>query len=257
MNNRIFLYFFLLFYFLMILPTTLSAVNNEELMKQANEAYQAKKYNEAVNLYLQIVNNGNEGAVLYYNLGNAYYKCKEPAKAVLWYERALRLSPNNEDIQHNIAFVNQSFVDKIDVLPSLFLVRWWNSLSHSQTSRNWAILSIVFSFLFFASLIGILFSQKKWLRSLSLLLSFIFLFTLILSIIFANREKNRWNDVPEAIVMQSVVSVKSSPDNSSNDLFVIHEGLKIKVTDRLQDWIEIKIPSGERGWIQVKNIEII
>ena len=89
------------------------------------------------------------------------------------------------------------------------------------------------------------------------LLSFIFLFTLILSIIFANREKNRWNDVPEAIVMQSVVSVKSSPDNSSNDLFVIHEGLKIKVTDRLQDWIEIKIPSGERGWIQVKNIEII
>ena len=127
MNNRIFL-IFLLFIF-NDTPTTLSAVNNEELMKQANEAYQAKKYNEAVNLYLQIVNNGNEGAVLYYNLGNAYYKCKEPAKAVLWYERALRLSPNNEDIQHNIAFVNQSFVDKIDVLPSLFLVRWWNSLS--------------------------------------------------------------------------------------------------------------------------------
>lgn len=241
----------------MTLSISLRAASDKELMKQANEAYQAKNYNEAVNFYLQIVNNGNEGAILYYNLGNAYYKNKEPAKAVLWYERALRLSPNNEDIQHNIAFVNQSFVDKIDVLPSLFLVRWWNALSHSQTSRNWASLSIIFSFLFFLSLVGILFSQKKWLRSLSLFLAFIFLFTLIVSFIFANREKNRFIAMPEAIVMQNVVSVKSTPDSSSNDLFVIHEGLKIEVTDQLQDWVEIKIPSGEKGWIQVKNIEII
>ena len=105
------------------------------IFQEANEVYQEQQYDEAIQLYSQIVDQGNEGAILFYNLGNAYYKAKDKANALLWYERALRLSPANEDIKHNIAFVNQTLVDKIDMLPEFVLTKWWNTLSKSMTSK--------------------------------------------------------------------------------------------------------------------------
>lgn len=229
----------------------------QSTMQRANEAYQKQKYNEAVSLYMEVVNAGNEGSVLFYNLGNAYYKSNHNAEALLWYERALRLDPRNEDIKHNIAFVNRQLVDRIEVLPELFITRWWNAISMSHTANTWAILSIVFCCIMLVFLALMFVSKVQWLRSLGLPMAIVGLVLMIFSIIFAHTENTRYEKNPQAIVMQPVVNAKSTPNANEKDLFVIHEGLKVGVTDKLNDWVEIKLPNGEKGWVLAKGVEII
>ena len=229
----------------------------QQTMQHANEAYQQQKYEDAVDLYLQIANAGNEGSVLFYNLGNAYYKTEDLSHALLWYERALRLDPRNEDIKHNIAFVNRQLVDRIEVLPELFITRWWNALSKSVTSNTWAMLSIIFCSLMFLSVALILVGRRPWLRSLGLATTIVSLLLSVFSVIFAHKEAVRYEKFPEAIVMQPVLNAKSTPNATGNDLFVIHEGLKVGVADRLNDWYEIKLPNGEKGWVPASGVEII
>ncbi|MBO4481512.1 MAG: tetratricopeptide repeat protein [Bacteroidales bacterium] len=231
------------------------AESYQQLMQRANTAYQQQQYAEAVALYQQIADAGNEGSVLYYNLGNAYYKTDDLSHALLWYERALRLDPRNEDIKHNIAFVNRQLVDRIEVLPELFITRWWNALSKSLTSNTWAILSIIFCALMFLSVVLLLVARRPWLRSLGLATTVLCLLLTVFSIIFAHKEAVRYEKFPEAIVMQPVLNAKSTPNATGNDLFVIHEGLKVGVTDRLNDWLEIKLPNGEKGWVPAQGVE--
>ena len=246
-----------LFVLCLMLFTASYGESYQQLMQRANTAYQQQQYAEAVALYQQIADAGNEGSILYYNLGNAYYKADDLSHALLWYERALRLDPRNEDIKHNIAFVNRQLVDRIEVLPELFITRWWNALSKSLTSNTWAILSIVFCALMFLSVVLLLVSRRPWLRSLGLATAIVCLLLAVFSIIFAHKEAVRYEKFPEAIVMQPVLNAKSTPNATGNDLFVIHEGLKVGVTDRLGEWCEIKLPNGEKGWVPARGVEVI
>ena len=52
-------------------------------------------------------------------------------------------------------------------------------------------------------------------------------------------------------------AVKSSPDKSSTDLFVLHEGTVVTITDRLDGWCEVVIADGKKGWVEGRKIEII
>ena len=241
----------------MLISCGLLYADNSTVMQQANAAYQAQKYDQAKKLYLDIVRNGNEGAVLFYNLGNSCYKNGEKANALLWYERALRLDPSNEDIKHNIAFVNQHITDKINKVPDFIIFRWWNSASMSLTATNWAITSIVISFLLVLGLIIMLVTPKQWLRSTGFVFAVLMMMMMTICIIFAHKESVRYKNNPEAIVMKSVLNAKSTPNDSGADLFIIHEGLKVTITDRLNEWYEIKIPNGEKGWVNKTSIEII
>ena len=236
---------------------SLYASPDSSLFLRANEAYQNKDFATAVQYYTEIVNQGNEGAILFYNLGNSYYKTGEKAKAILWYERALILDPRNDDIRHNLLFVNQKLTDKIDRIPELFISKLWDNISKSMTSRHWAIVSIIFSFLLFFVITFIILSKRQWVRITSFFFSIIIAILLIFSILFANKESKRSRKAPEAIIMESVVTTKNTPTANGSDLFVIHEGLKVTITDRVGEWCEIKIPNGEKGWVEQSCLEII
>ncbi len=258
MKNQKFKKVWLFFGSIIILNlSTVAAQGQDSLFSRANEAYQNSDFATAIHYYTEIVNQGNEGAILFYNLGNSYYKNGENAKAILWYERALRLAPQNEDIQHNLLFVNQTLIDKIDKIPQVFIVKLWDNISKSMTSRNWAIASIVFSFLIFSFIALLILSGRQWVRMLSFFSIIITSILLIFSILFAVRENNRYQKMPEAIIMESVVTTKSTPTESSSNLFVIHAGLKVSITDQVGEWYEIKIQNGEKGWVEINCLEII
>jgi len=230
---------------------------DDPLMQQGNTAYQNGDYEQAIDCYQEIISHGNEGAILYYNLGNAYFKAKQTPEALLWYERALRLDPSNEDIKHNIAYANMQITDKIEVLPELFIVRWWNGLSQSMTATSWAVMAVVFGAVFALSIALMLVSRRRWLSVTAVILAIVSLIIAVFSLIFASKESKRYIQQPEAIVMQSVVNAKGTPDESGTSLFVIHEGLKVAVTDRVGSWVEIKLPNGEKGWVEASSIEVI
>jgi len=250
-------------YFVIFLTLSFSLSGNSSkdsvsvYMQRANEAYQLNNFEDAITLYSQVVDLRYESAVLYYNLGNAYFKSGDNARALLWLERALRLDPNNEDIIHNINFIQQKLIDRIERLPEWVILKFWNKCSGFLTGNQWAILSIIVCSLFALCLLIVLLIRISWVRSISIFIATLALIFTILSVIFAKKESTRYIQHPQGIIMGYVVNVKSTPNEKSSDLFVIHSGLKVGITDHLNEWIEIRLPNGEKGWILSIQIEEI
>jgi tetratricopeptide (TPR) repeat protein len=235
----------------------IKAEDNYTTLEKANSEYAKGNYQNAVGLYLQIVKTGYEASELYYNLGNAYFKSNNIPSAILYYEKAKRLNPADEDIDFNIKVANNKIIDKIDIVPELFYNRWWKAFYNLNTAKGWAIWSIV-SLTLLLVLIGLyLFSNKIIIRKLCFAFSFLFLVTTALSLNFAFIQQKLLTNSKEAIVFTPTVSVKSSPDINSVDLFVIHEGIKIEITDNIGEWSEIKIANGSKGWIKKDAYEKI
>ena len=233
-----------------------SVASSDTLFRQANDAYVEKDYGKAVALYGELVQAGYCSSELFYNLGNAFYRQGELAHALLYYERALRLDPSNADIRANIAFVNSQTVDQMEQMPEFFLHRWWLALSEIFSSTGWAVVSILCSLFFFTALAFFFLSSNVERRLRLLLVAFLLLCVTASSIGLAFRQLPE-NHVEEAIVTAYSVTVKSTPDASGTDLFTVHEGMKVRVSDRVGDWMEVVFPNGNKGWILKRQAEII
>lgn len=224
---------------------------------KANKAYKEGFFENAVSLYEKVVDQGYASSELYYNLGNAYFKSGEIPLAILNYERAKRLDPSNEDIDHNLQVANTRIIDKIDQLPALFYERWWDSLQQLLSADGWAIATISLTFIFFLTLAFFLLSRSLKLRKTLLGTSLFILVITILSLILSIQTYHESKNSNVAIVFAPSLPVKSSPEETGVDLFVIHEGLKVNIIDELSEWKEIKIANGSKGWVKKEALEII
>ena len=61
----------------------------------------------------------------------------------------------------------------------------------------------------------------------------------------------------EAIVTAPMSGIKSSPDQGSVDKFILHEGSKVKISDRVDSWLKVTIADGSKGWVSELDITII
>lgn len=225
--------------------------------EQANNAYVNADYAAAIKLYENILAQQTESAVLYYNLGNAYFKSGDIARSILNYNRARRLAPSNEDINYNLSIANTFVQDKIDAVPVFFAKAWIEQVQTSSSSNTWAVLSVVFFalLLVFAGLY--LLAQGMRLRKVGFYAGIACMLIFIVTVMFAASQKKHAVHSNEAVVMSSSVSVKSSPDAGSKDIFVLHAGTKVVITGELNGWREIMIADGNKGWLQLSSIEII
>ena len=235
----------------------LAAQDFQNIIDTANSYYSQGNYEQAVELYQQVLESGYEASEIYFNLGNAYFKSNMTTKAIINYERALQLEPSDEDILFNLALSQQYVIDKIEEIPEIFFKSWYRSFIQMFSSNLWAIISLAsfvvglvfFLVYFLVSKIGL----KKsgfWLGILLMIIS-------VSSFSFSNKQKEEALSKEIAIITTPSVVVKSSPDESGTDLFVIHEGLKVTVTDNLSEWLEIKLPDGNKGWLKTTDLEII
>jgi tetratricopeptide (TPR) repeat protein len=229
----------------------------QALLDSANNAYTKKQYDVAAEFYKKILELGYQAPEVYYNLGNAYFKQNKITDAIYYYEKALKLAPNDKDIKHNLEFANRYITDKIKPVPEFFLTKAIHKTADLFTSNQWAIISIV-SFGFFTLLILIfLFSKSISLKKASFYLGIIMLVISAASIYFSGVQYNRYAKSNKAIVFAPTVTLKSSPDKEGFDLMIIHEGLKVEVTDSLNNWYEIKLPDGNKGWTEKQNVRKI
>ena len=223
--------------------------NNEALWEKANNLYQSEEYQQAVSVYEQILASGEESAKLYFNLGNAYYKTGDVNNAILNYERAKVLAPQDEDIAFNLKIANQFVVTKIDELPQPFFLRWRTSIVNKYPADTWATISVT-AFIVFLLLLGLfLFSRSAAIKRAGFWLGIVIVIISGFSFSFAAQQKKKINTRDHAIVFCPRVTVKSSPSETGTDLFLIYEGLKIQVTDSLSNWTEIRLADGNQGWL--------
>ena len=217
--------------------------------EQANAAYNMGNYDSAKIIYEKILATDMESVPLYYNLGNAYYKMHEYPLAIYYYEKALKLDPSNEEVQTNLAIANHAIVDKIEPVPQSFIVRGWRNARASLSGNQWAWCSIVFFALLLVSLFLFLRSRKVGLRKLGFFAGLVFLLVFGLSVVFAAQLKVASEKQDQAILMTPTVTVKSSPSETSVDLFVLHEGTKVSILETADGWCKIKIANGSVGWL--------
>lgn len=240
-----------------ILFLALNTFAQNQLLEKANQHYTAGEYEEAIKTYLEILNGNVESAELYYNLGNAYFKTNQFTQSIINYERAALLAPNDEDIQFNLELANQHVVDAIEPLPQVFFVRWFHNIVNKLSADGWAKLSVV-AFVIALFLAGIFFfSQITAIKRISFWAGILIVAISIFSFNFAARQKKRMTEHNFAIITQPSVTVKSSPSESGTDLFLIHEGLKVKIKDSLGSWIEIRLADGNQGWLPASSLEKI
>lgn len=225
---------------------------------EADSAYIRNEYQQATALYEHIINEQGISADVYYNLGNAYFKQDNIAKAILNYERALKLNPASEDIAFNLLLANTKTIDKVESQPSVFLSIWYKGLLNSATESTWAVWGIIFFILTIISILCYLYLSRVIIRKVGFITACISIVLCIVFNIFAYQQRNYLLTHSDAIVMEQSVDVKSTPDEQGTILFVIHEGHKVKIIDdSMQNWKEIQLEDGKQGWIKSADIEII
>ena len=234
--------------FLMVSTMVMSQSNN--WFEEGNAAYNDGDYEQALALYGNIEESGLESAELYYNMGNTYYKMKQYPMAILYYEKALKLNPGDEDIRTNLEIANLAVVDKINVVPQSFIARWWNGMKTSLSADGWAWVSIVAFALFLICLFVFLMARRRGLMKAGFYVGLLIAICLAFSVIFAVGNYRDMSHQDQAIVMTPTVNVKSSPSENSVDLFVLHEGAKVRVMSESNGWNQIKIADGSVGWLQ-------
>ena len=246
-------------FFIIFLLSFVQFVQAESFTKaDADKAYQENKYAEAIKMYENILATQGESAVVYYNLGYSYFKEKNMAKAVLNYERALLLNPGDADIRFNLDMARSKTVDQITPATEVFIVTWINSLTNMQSERGWAKIGIVSFICLLVGLALYIFSKRLFVRKIGFIGAIVLLVVTVCANLFARQQKNELMDRTGAIVMSPTVTVKSTPDKSGTELFVLHEGTKVFVEDNsMKGWKEIRLEDGNKGWIPTEAIEII
>src|SRR5690554_5665433 len=224
---------------------------------QANELYQQEKYQEAIQVYEQILDNGQHSVELYYNLGNAYYKVNKIAPAIYNYEKALLLEPNNADVKNNLKFAQNMMIDSFSEVPKVGFSNWVSGVTSVYHYDIWANIAIGFSFLVLLSFIGYYFISRMALKRTFFGLALLFLACSVLSVIIASFEKNQTENYNPAIVFSESVAVKSEPNANSSNAALIHEGTKVYVLESLDDYYKVELPNGMSGWLLKNSVRTL
>ena len=223
----------------------------------ADSSYVNGAYQKAIEQYTELLKEG-QSADLYFNLGNAYYRTEEITQAILAYERALLLSPGDADIRFNLQLARTKTVDKMVPQSEFFVVTWYRSLVNQLSVDGWAYTALVMLALAIVLALLYLFASPVWLRKIGFFGGILALLFFLMSNVFAWQQKNTLEHRTGAIIIGSAVPVKSTPAPNGTDLFILHEGTKVTVTDdSMEGWREVRMPDGKVGWLETKQIEII
>lgn len=245
----------------LVLSTCVLAASNKfnpyEAFNRANQFYRKADYNNAIELYRQILSNGYASKEILFNLANSYYRLNQFHFAILYYERARRIDPSDEDINFNLQMANLRIVDKFDEVPKFFLVQWWEKLVDAYNSKTWTILAIASIWLSAFAFALLLVLNNTTFKKALFALGFSFLLLFVMNSVLAYSRFHNEDSKDYAIVFAINSYIKSSPEENSTDLFILHQGTKIQILDRVGKWFKIRIPNGNIGWIEQKEIEII
>jgi len=231
----------------------------DSLWQAGVQAYTDGVWDQAVSSWKGIEALGVESVDLYYNLGNASFKAGDVAYAILYYEKALKLNPSNADVRFNLAYAQEFTQDHIEAVPEFFLKTWGRRLSYALPSGVWAALALLLFAAALALALLFLLSSRTGARRAGFFGGIVALLLALLCFANAQSQKSSYFKADSAIVVKTVTSAKSSPGAalSATDLFVLHEGTKVKLLDTVGDWYQIEIADGRQGWLLSTDLEII
>ncbi|MBU4312430.1 MAG: tetratricopeptide repeat protein [Candidatus Omnitrophica bacterium] len=231
------------------------AESAEKLYKDACQSYENEDYQTAVSLYETLIAMDKVSSEVFYNLGNSYFKLKNIGKAIVNYERAVRLAPRDRDIKINLKLAKSMTVDKIETPEKGFILNLallpYDKLNINELTKFILvfylaiILPLILSIFFIAKRRGIFYGAGS--SAVLLILFSIFLFAKI----------HNENILRKAVVISNKVDVRSGPKEDYLLQFTLHEGTILSVVEERQDWYEVDLSKDLRGWLPKDSVEAI
>ncbi len=228
----------------------------EQIFAEANAAYEAGDFAASLALYDSVATEFSSFE-LWYNAGNAAFRTGELGRSILYYERARRINPTDDDLQVNLTIANERVADRIAELPSLGVENLWTVLTASARLQLWSLLAIAFQVVGFGFLAGWLFATKTAFKRSFFALGVAGVLIGFTAYGMANATMKRIEANTEAIILAPLVEVKNSPSADENNAFVLHEGTKVKIRQQRGEWFEIKLANGSVGWVLAETVETI
>ncbi|MFB9077743.1 tetratricopeptide repeat protein [Flavobacterium procerum] len=224
--------------------------------ESANALYQKGKYEEAVQVYENIIKEDKlESAELYFNLANSYYKLNKVAPSIYNYEKALVLKPNDSETLNNLKFAKKLTIDEIKEVPKVGFAKLIQNFTSIYDYNTWAKISVGIAFVFLLAFIGYYFSQLTLLKRIYFIGMFILLIALVLTVSAGMSEKSHFDNDRPAIVFSEMSEVRSEPQKAGSAVILLHEGAKVYVLETVGSWKKIELTDGTEGWIDSSTIK--
>ena len=244
-------------YIFSLLLSLVAFTQNQSLFEKANTLYNEGKYAEAIDNYTAILETGKHSADLYFNIANAHYKLNNIAPSIYFYEKALKLAPNDADIKNNMAFSKNMTIDAIDVIPDAGISKIIKSTTNKMSFDSWAKTAVGLVFCFVILFLIYYFSYSTVNKRLAFIGSVSALILAFVTLAFAFHKHTLDEKDNPAIVFVQESKVKSTPNSRSEESFRLHEGTKVQVLETYNDWKKIKLSDGKTGWLASKDIKML
>lgn len=241
-----------IFYILLLTTQVFFAQNGFEM---GNDLYKAGKYEQAIDAYGSVLKTNQHSSELYFNLGNCYYKLNKVAPAIYSYEKALVLSPNDRVVENNLRFAQKRTIDEVKVVPKVGFAKLLRDFTAIYHYNTWAWIAVGLAISFFLAFLGYYFSETTVVKRVSFFVMFalvVFIFIVVAAAIF---EKSHYDNEKPAIVFVEIAEVRSEPQKGSPVIFVLHEGTKVYVEEKVDSWKKVQLTDGTEGWIENSAIK--
>lgn len=232
-----------------------SVTTIEGLLTAAEQNFRDGQFPMAVANYLSVIEKGEHNSDIYYNLGCAYFQQNQIGKAVLNFARAKALNPKDQDVQYNLELALAKTKDKIEPADKFIIARWLDNIASTQNSTGWATTALVMLMLAAAAVLLWLISERLSLRKIGFFTAVAAITIFLLALVSGNSAIQRENSSSQAVIINNAVSVKSSPATGGKDIFILHEGTQLEIIQTLDNWSEIRLQDGNRGWMQTAALE--
>lgn len=239
----------------MILALPAFGLNNaDKELNAAHQFYTNHQYEEASQRYLQLIQRGYESDLLHYNLGNSYYRLNQIGRAILHYEKAIKLNPNNEDALYNLKIANLKVASKIVPMTDFFMVRWAKGILQFFEIDTWALAQVIFGFMMLIFFSVYLFSAFQKFGFYAGVFS---LLLMIFSGLFAWSARSNLKSHNYGVITAPSYHLKSEPSEKSREILTVREGVKFMRMETIGAWNQIKLSDGNIGWIEKSAFEMI
>ena len=231
--------------------------SNDSNFNDGVDLYNEGDYQKAIESFLKILENGQHSESLYFNLGNSYYKLNDIANSIYYYEKALNINPNNENVLNNLSFSQNMLIDKIEELPVNQVTQFFNFISNLFSINGWLFIGILFLYFFLIVFIIYYKSSNSNTKKNYFVLASVVIFLSVFSLLVGINKYEKNKNTIEAIIFADKIDFRSEPNYRSEVLFNLHAGTKVFVVEQLNDWVQVEIKDGNKGWIELQSIKKI
>jgi tetratricopeptide (TPR) repeat protein len=243
--------------FLLTVDLAIGQPQADAVLEQAQEAALEGNCDLAVSRYEALLDSGYGSAGLYYNLGHCYFQKQQLGPAILMWERAHLLKPGDKAIRKNLQFAHSERVDDLVVLPPFFLTVWWQQLRGGISPVAWSIIGLV---LLWGGAIGLAvfwLGKQRHIKKRGFIWGWTLLLIALLPLALAFSSRQAVIDSGYAIVLEKSISLRAAPDEQSQEIVVVHEGLKVRLLDQIGSWKKVQLTDGVMGWLPAAVMEEI